>query len=288
MTGLVEQLQSDALDHTVPVSTLLRKVKVCAAKLGLDDALAWVTQELNGYTCPSNEMPDYRQGFGSTMCQDQYGRWVPFVLDRADWADTIASIDFREPVSNYEDMLRTDGTTFDLPLDNELLVLVNNLTPSPIIGLRNKIARGHIHRIVERVRTMVLDWALELARRGITGDGMSFSASERARANEAHISIGTFTGSFNTGDATGDGASISQITTFAPDNSVFQELTAAIRNEIRDEIERDALLEAASQMSKAKDKSNYLARYERFLAVAANHMTVVAPFLPALASMAAG
>jgi len=114
MTGLVEQLQTDAFDHTVPVSTLLRKVKLCAVKLALQDALAWVDSELNGYTCSGDEMPAYRIGYGITMAQDRFARWVPFTLDNTDLADKIATVYLREPVHNYEDMLRTDGTTFDL------------------------------------------------------------------------------------------------------------------------------------------------------------------------------
>ena len=35
MASLIEQIQRDALDRTVPVSTLLRRVKLAAAKLGL-------------------------------------------------------------------------------------------------------------------------------------------------------------------------------------------------------------------------------------------------------------
>ncbi len=288
VAGLVEQLQTDALDHTVPVSTLLRKVKVCAAKLGLDDALSWVEQELNGYTCLSEDLPEYRQGYGTTMCQDVYARWFPFAMENSDWNDKIAAIEFREPVSNYEDMLKTDGRTFDLPLDNQLVGILNQSFGTSIVAMRNKVSRGHIHGIVERVRTLVLDWSLELARREITGEGMSFSTNEKARASDAHISIGTFTGSFNTGSASGDGSAISQSTVSGQNFQCIAELVESVSANVSDTEARAAILLAANEISGAQDKRKMLAGYERLISAAANHMTVVAPFLPAIAAAIAG
>lgn len=49
MTGLIHEIQADALDQTIPVSTLLRKVKVAAAKLNIATDMKWVERELNGY-----------------------------------------------------------------------------------------------------------------------------------------------------------------------------------------------------------------------------------------------
>lgn len=46
MVSLVEQIQADALDRTVPVTDLLRKAKVVAIKLDLPDLLAWSEAEL--------------------------------------------------------------------------------------------------------------------------------------------------------------------------------------------------------------------------------------------------
>jgi len=42
MSSLVQELQQDALDNKVPVSTLLRKALVVASKLGISDADDWM------------------------------------------------------------------------------------------------------------------------------------------------------------------------------------------------------------------------------------------------------
>ena len=38
MSSLIHEMQQDALDNKVPVSTLLRKALVVASKLGISDA----------------------------------------------------------------------------------------------------------------------------------------------------------------------------------------------------------------------------------------------------------
>jgi hypothetical protein len=60
MATLIEQLQEEALDPKVSLTDLLRKTKLCAAKLGLRGAVEWVDHELNGYPA-GVKLPDYRQ-----------------------------------------------------------------------------------------------------------------------------------------------------------------------------------------------------------------------------------
>jgi len=47
--GLITEIQREAIDSTSSVSGLLRKVKLAAAKLKLDNLATWVDLELNGY-----------------------------------------------------------------------------------------------------------------------------------------------------------------------------------------------------------------------------------------------
>ena len=60
MASLVLELQRDALDFGVPVSSLLRKAVVVARKLGLRDPERWTQLELKGYGM-DDEIPDYRR-----------------------------------------------------------------------------------------------------------------------------------------------------------------------------------------------------------------------------------
>lgn len=55
---LLRELQSDALDPNVEITTVLRKARVLAARLKNAEFEAWIQHELNGY--PDGELPDYR------------------------------------------------------------------------------------------------------------------------------------------------------------------------------------------------------------------------------------
>jgi hypothetical protein len=55
LTELVDAASGDA----VPVSTLLRKVKVIASRLKVGELESWVDHELAGYP-PDAELPEYR------------------------------------------------------------------------------------------------------------------------------------------------------------------------------------------------------------------------------------
>src|SRR5260221_4745312 len=72
--GLVLEIQRDALDKDVPVTTLLRKVRLAAAKLQLTTVEEWVGHELNGY---SGELPPYRRARGTPTLLNPFHGWQP-------------------------------------------------------------------------------------------------------------------------------------------------------------------------------------------------------------------
>lgn len=289
MPGLVEQLQDDALNPQIPVSTLLRKVKVAAVKLNLPDAVSWVDTELNGYR---EEPPEYRKAQGSTVGWNPYHGWQPIHFADGKTAELISRSDFREPIASYESLIAQSGAegTLLLELREEVVALLNQSFNFDVPRVANRVARGVIVGLVERVRNMVLDWALELSRAGITGDGLTFTSEEKQKASTSHISIGTFHGSFNTGDASGQNARVNQASTdlsenYTGDSSLFEAIRKEIKAKVEDTVVRQKLLDATNSMSDANDGNSFLSAYQKFIQAAANHMTIVAPFLPALGAL---
>ncbi len=69
MSGLVLELQRDALNPSVSTLDILRKALVVARKLNLKDFEHWIKLELDGY--PSEDVPDYRR------TQGQLRAWNP-------------------------------------------------------------------------------------------------------------------------------------------------------------------------------------------------------------------
>jgi hypothetical protein len=95
VAAIIEQIQRDPVDDQVRVSTLLRKVKLAAAKLGLGTIEDWVESELNGYT---GRVPDYRIIHGRPMSQNPVRGWEPIggyidQLSRSAVGDSIAALE---------------------------------------------------------------------------------------------------------------------------------------------------------------------------------------------------
>lgn len=292
VSGLVDQLQADVLNSTVPVSILLRKVKVAAVKLGLDEALAWVEEELNGYQ--GDDIPAYRKVHGVTSGMDFYQRWSPIHIGDPDLADKVSECWLREPIGNFEAILAQPAKgDISMALDAALVDRLNEVFGWQLARVQNAIPRGILTGIVDRVRTMVLDWALELERNGVRGDGMSFSPEERAKASEAHIHIGEFHGSFNTGDAIGSNSRINQSSTDSSVNSsgdkaIFKQIEQAVRANVADPAARDAILDASNALRIAPTVADRLTAYQRLITAAADHITVLTPFIPALTALLTG
>ena len=72
------------------------------------------------------------------------------------------------------------------------------------------------------------------------------------------------------------------------ENSIelFDQLTAALTSQIQAKGERDKLLTLVAEMRATTHKETFNEKYQNFIAAAANHITIVEPFLPALAAFA--
>ena|SRR5688572_7642364 len=70
--------------------------------------------------------------------------------------------------------------------------------------------------------------------------------------------------------------------------NVFADMRQIIQSNIRDEDERDEILRRLTELEAAKGTSSFTEKYQRFIAGAANHMELLAPFIPALTQMLAG
>jgi hypothetical protein len=62
----------------------------------------------------------------------------------------------------------------------------------------------------------------------------------------------------------------------------FEQLRTAIQSGISDGVERANLLQRLQELEAATDQESRSRRYQDFIALAANHMTIIAPYLPAI------
>ena len=192
---LVLQLQQLAIDNGTDVTELLRKALLVATKLGLQLFRDWVNQELHGYD-PSN-VPEYRQVHTELKVRDPYHGLIPFLIeDRKIMEQLCNDVPIQESIGSLVDLLqnqRGDGSLLiTLPPYQKVLLMRMQGNFAQLEPVRT-VGRNQVAAILDVVRTKILDWSLQLGADGVIGEGMTFSAEEKQRA-QSSITIENFQG----------------------------------------------------------------------------------------------
>jgi hypothetical protein len=179
MSNVIIELQQEALNQSTSVSFLLRKALVVAKKLQVKDFEQWASQELNGYGS-SSEVPPYRNVVPQLMAHNPYYGWQSVLLDETTYKLVSGAMPIRDAIAVIEDWMQpgVPATSVYLPLNPVLQRSFMKITqknyefafhfqPAKLIGILNG------------ARNTVLEWALELERRGISGKGLSFTPKDR-------------------------------------------------------------------------------------------------------------
>lgn len=293
MAGLIEEIQAKVLDKSVSTTELLRMVKVAATKLQLDDTAYWVDHELKGYPAEV-AVPDYRKTKGQV--KSHHPRWgVRAVGGDPEMLDKLSDQEIREPISQVE-TLAGDGTQEVIGrLPERLIAQINEWNGGPPLDYHVHIGCVVIQNVSQQVRNLILDWATTLERKGILGEGISFSVEEKQKAAAAgtSISIGTLNGSLHQGDVTGNqnrtmvNSTDNSSNTITSEN-VFQQLFHAVDSNIGNENDRETILAIIKEMEKSRGTADYEPLFQKLVGYLAEYVTVLTPFLPALAKLIPG
>ncbi|TPL90101.1 hypothetical protein [Mesorhizobium sp. B2-3-12] len=191
MAGLVEEIQREAVDRDVPVATLLRKVKLAAAKLNLGKIEDWVEHELNGYPT-DHVLPKYRRLTGRPQAFNPYRGWIPIIMNTAKQNEALARSDAYQSLPALEDVIeRTDkGGFIEMPYDADTVRALNEGMNVELGRMSNHLSISQLQGVIDAVRNQILDWAIDLERAGIAGEGISFNDAEKTRAKEAAVTYG--------------------------------------------------------------------------------------------------
>lgn len=291
MAGLVEELQREALDPNIPVSSLLRKVKLTAVKLRLSEAVDWVDAELTGYT---ENVPEYRIVHGNLMSFHPYtgSRSVsgdPETIKR--WRKSIIS----QSISGLESIVerkKRDVTSNSVSINLPQSVVESFNQQNGELGhdFFVEFDSSNLVAIIDHVRNLVLDWALGLEAAGITGEGISFTMAEREKATASNITIGPVHGNVHAGDFIGGQQRNYVSSSDASINSgvsgdLFDQIRDAIISQLGGEAERVKLLASVDEMRTTKGTPGFMAAYQRFIQMAGDHMNIIGPFVGPLTTL---
>jgi AbiTii len=203
MATIVEKLQQAALDKNTPVNDLLRRVKFAAAKLSLGSVEKWVEQELNGY---DSAPPDYRRVHGTPFALNPVRGWEPI----GGYIEPLSTRTIGEPVSSLEALLAMPKSKGTLQISYSDKVRESLDQSNGVRGWNYclRVSPSELERILDRVRTLVLDWSLNLEKTGIMGSEESFDRAEKEIAQAAGTTInighiGSLVGNLGHGNVSG-------------------------------------------------------------------------------------
>lgn len=194
MTSIVLELQKDALNGQFPLTDLLRKSLLVAKKLGVAEFETWILNELNGYTDGKN-VPEYRHAHGSVVVNDPYRGWIPVVFKHPEKQRHMSSMPFIQAIAELDDLYHSGKGSESLLMSyspeaqRRFMDSTGALAP-PVLD----VPRNQLRRVLESARTIVLNWALQLEKDGIVGEGLSFSQSEKETAGRVSYNINNFYG----------------------------------------------------------------------------------------------
>lgn len=193
MSALVPELVNIASDPAVSTGDLLRRALVVARRLAVPDFVDWINSELNGY---AGDVPDYRMVSGQLFAEDPYRGTVPFIVP-PEIAKVVTQLRLYQSVPELMQFVQSGPMLLRyFPADAEQLLMRmmeegSGYASRPLL----KFSSMQVAGVIERVRSRILDWALDLEGRGIIGEGMSFTQQEKQAVQEQHYHFGNVSGS---------------------------------------------------------------------------------------------
>lgn len=237
----------------MPLVDLLRKALVVAKKLDVADFERWLTQELNGYPSTSDytAYPEYRILHGEVKAAVP-GRYIPVLFTGPNAARlnrAYSRMPTARPIAELESIAQAHPEGLIIPYTPEDQVQLMKGAGSPEPPTLH-VPTHQLIGVLNAVKNIVLEWALRLEKDGIVGQGMSFSAEERATASSIHYNVNHFYGAI-TGSAiqAGSPGATQNFQAAAFDSAAvagaLRELLAAsgrlgLSRERREELEADA------------------------------------------------
>ncbi len=234
MGAIVKELQRDVLTPTVSVTNLLLKAKVIASKLKLDDMLAWIESELNGYDSTEKDLPAYRIVSGQLRALNPVRGWQTIIIEDKKVHELVSKKGVIQPIGEVENLVKegkVDGSYY-LPLGPEA-----RNTIAKAIDFETEInfftQHSELKGIIDGVRNAVLSWSLKLEDMGIVGHDLDFTEEDKEKASSPQVqytinNIENFSGTI--GNATNTNSTfvanisaekvlglVEQIRKFAPD-----------------------------------------------------------------------
>ena len=169
--SLLRDIQAAAIDPNTDVSTLLRKCKILAVRLGNEEFKKWVDSELNGYQ-NVDALPDYRilntesrGDFSGAFGRNLTNAPIPPSCLPKQFRDSVTKSYLRAPISAYDSLINKgdrNNAQESWPADvvahfgEKIYQDMNCLSAWKVIPYNALVA------LVDTIKTRVLNFVLEI------------------------------------------------------------------------------------------------------------------------------
>lgn len=179
MNSLVLELQRDALDRSIHITDLLRKALLVSRKLKIKDIEGWINDELNGYK--ENLLPEYRSINGELKAFNPMRGWIPVMLGQ-ELQEIVCQQGAFLSASQIENLAaESKSGSFLFKFSDDEAQALMKLTGHDFQPALH-VPTHHLVRILDTIKTKVLEFALDLESKGILGEGMTFTKDEQQLA----------------------------------------------------------------------------------------------------------
>ncbi|MCI5745100.1 MAG: ABC transporter substrate-binding protein [Erysipelotrichaceae bacterium] len=260
MSKLVIELQKDIIENRLDTISILRKAKLIATKLNLNDFNQWIDCELNGYD-KDDDIPDYRNVIGEIKAKNPYYGLIP-VMVPSSITEQLNSRKLSNPISELISLSKSEQSIV-IPLPNELseLLCANEGVHFPCYFI---ISKNAVMGVIESVKNHLLEWCLKLENDDILGEEYEFNEAEKEKAKLIPQQVNYYgpvvTGNVNSSQLT-SGSNNSNNLIYNDINKMIDEIKKSIETEkISDKDKNEALeiLEEIDNSIKSNKKTSII------------------------------
>lgn len=171
MTTLLRQIQDEAVDHNVPVTSLLRRALVLARRLDYPPLAEWAQCELDGYP-KGADLPEYRAWRPANVLGDFSGYMQSSIRNQPLWSGAVDErfhrllfgFELRHGVAEYQSAVANGDNHMVFPWDQNFVAFHQDafLQDYSLVTARRVVNVTQLEQLLDAVRTRLLNFALEI------------------------------------------------------------------------------------------------------------------------------
>ncbi len=296
--SLLQEIQNDIVNPTVELANILRKCKILAYHLNLDEFKQWVDNELNGYP-EMAVLPTYRyhrcpaQGYFHNRFSYMPDADIPMASIPKEHRDIHQNVSFVESIGEIQDIISSarssDKQSFHRLWEPNFVALHCSGIYKEMQCLKawNIVTVSQFVNILENVKNRIQTFILEV-RANIPNAEEVPSLTIPQQEKLMQIYNTTIQGDVQ--NLAQNSTDVTQHIVFNDANTeTFSKLISAIEaSQIQASIQSE-LIVIIQEMRDSQTPSQFREKYSKFMGSLADHMqvvgTVVAPFLPQLSTL---